>query len=251
MIGDIHGRDARATSRKKTCWLCLEGLESRLLLSAVAPTAFEQYMVELINRARANPPTEAESYGIDSNEGIAANTISTDPKPPVASNEKLVVAAHTYSQWVLDNDTFSHTGEDDIDPKQRTIDAGFEFRSSQKSVGNISLLGSASPVTDLTSEIEQMHETLFVDDTTRNRTHRPTILDEQLTQIGVGLASGDYYDFDPVAATQDFAQSGTDLFLTGVVYDGSLSVGTGDDSIRLAKDWTKSRSLRWAVGSRR
>ena len=33
----------------------VERLEARLLMSAVAPTVYEQYLLELVNRARANP----------------------------------------------------------------------------------------------------------------------------------------------------------------------------------------------------
>jgi len=40
----------------------VEKLETRRLLSVVYPTAYEQYAVELINRARANPTAEATRY---------------------------------------------------------------------------------------------------------------------------------------------------------------------------------------------
>ena len=40
------------------------------------PTAYEQYFLELVNRARANPGGEAARLGIDLNQGLAAGTIS-------------------------------------------------------------------------------------------------------------------------------------------------------------------------------
>lgn len=49
---------------------------------AVEPSAYDQYMLELVNRARANPVAEASRWGLsDLNEGVSiANTISTTPK---------------------------------------------------------------------------------------------------------------------------------------------------------------------------
>src|SRR6185436_5686566 len=46
------------------------------------PTAAEQYQLELINRARANPVAEATAFGIGLNEGLLTIIISSDPKPP-------------------------------------------------------------------------------------------------------------------------------------------------------------------------
>ena len=60
--------------------IAAEPLESRTLLSAVLPSNLEQYMLELMNRARANPSAEAARYGIDLNEGLPAGTISAAPK---------------------------------------------------------------------------------------------------------------------------------------------------------------------------
>lgn len=71
----------------------LETLEQRLLLSA-GPTVYEQYLLSLVNRARANPAGEAALYGIDLNEGVPADElISTAPKQPLAFNPYLNSAA--------------------------------------------------------------------------------------------------------------------------------------------------------------
>ena len=45
-----------------------EPLEPRRLFAAAYPTNFEQYMVELINRGRADPVAEAHRYNIALNE---------------------------------------------------------------------------------------------------------------------------------------------------------------------------------------
>src|SRR5881397_193855 len=87
----------------------VERLEPRRLLSAVTPSDVEQYMVELINRARSNPAAEASRFGIDLNEGLPAGTISPDAKQPLAINPYLTDSARSHSQWMIDNDVFSHT----------------------------------------------------------------------------------------------------------------------------------------------
>ena len=63
----------------RSIFRALEALEARRHLTAT-PTNDEQYMLELINRARANPAAEAATYGIDLNEGLSAGTISSAAK---------------------------------------------------------------------------------------------------------------------------------------------------------------------------
>src|SRR5690606_20183050 len=76
------------------------------------PTEEEVLVVELINRARFDPAAEAARYNMGLNDGIAAtDTISADRKAPLAHNLLLVRAARDHSQWMLDSDVFSHTGE--------------------------------------------------------------------------------------------------------------------------------------------
>ena len=63
-----------------------EQLEDRRLLAAIQMTAQEQLLVELINRARANPEAEAARFGIPLNEDLEPGEISSDPKQPLAPN---------------------------------------------------------------------------------------------------------------------------------------------------------------------
>jgi hypothetical protein len=75
-------------------------VESRRLLSAT-PSDFEQYLLQLINRARANPAGEAASLGIDLNAGLPAGTISSAPLPPLAFNTDLIQSAQDYTTSLL------------------------------------------------------------------------------------------------------------------------------------------------------
>ncbi len=91
------------------------------------PSDYEQYLLELINRARSDPASEAARYGIDLNEGLSPGTISSDPKQPLAVNPDLVEGARAHSQWMIDNDVFSHTGANGSAPGDRMAAAGYVF----------------------------------------------------------------------------------------------------------------------------
>ena len=58
-----------------------------------APTDHEQYVLEMINRARLDPLGEAARYGIDLNQGLSGGTLNGTPKQPLAFNPKLIDAA--------------------------------------------------------------------------------------------------------------------------------------------------------------
>ena len=63
-------------------------------------------MVELINRARANPSAEAARFGIDLSEGLRnGEVITTDPKQPLAINFNLK-AEITYQNGFVRTWTF-------------------------------------------------------------------------------------------------------------------------------------------------
>src|SRR5207249_12138028 len=79
----------------------VEPLESRTLLSTVTPTAEEQFMLELINRARALPAVEAQRYHVALNEGLSPHTLSNSPRQPLTFNANLISAARQHSQWML------------------------------------------------------------------------------------------------------------------------------------------------------
>src|SRR5260221_9525019 len=73
-----------------------------------APSDDEQLLLELINRARANPQAEAMRYSIDLNEGITSSFIAPEPRPPVAFNKFLLKSTRQHSQWMVDVDKLDH-----------------------------------------------------------------------------------------------------------------------------------------------
>lgn len=91
------------------------------------PTEYEQLMLELINRARADPLGEAARLGIGLNDGLPAGSISGEPKQALAFNAILISAARGHSQWMLDVDQFSHTGVNGSSPGDRMSAASYPF----------------------------------------------------------------------------------------------------------------------------
>ena len=195
----------------------IELLEPRRLMSVTQPTAAEQYMLELINSARANPAAEAASLGIDLNEGLAAGTISTDPKQPVAFNPSLIDAARAHDAWMIQNNTFAHN-EGSIDPGAQMRAAGYPFSGSWSWGQNIAFRGQTPDAPPLVPTVRQEEQDLFIDRSEPGRGHRLNLLSPDFKELGVGVATGAFQGYNSVLATQDFAYEGGDSFLTGVAY---------------------------------
>src|SRR5215217_3300694 len=72
------------------------------------PSNAEQYLVELINRARSDPAAEAARYGIDLNEGLRPGTLSPAPRAPLPFNPNLIKAAPIIQNGYCHNIHFLH-----------------------------------------------------------------------------------------------------------------------------------------------
>ena len=205
---------------------------------AKQPTAQEVLVVELINRARANPEAEAMRYGIGLNDGISGTTITAAPKPPLAHNVLLIDSARKHSQWMLDADIFSHTGINNSEPTDRMLAAGYSFTGSWMSGENIAWGGTSAPTVNLTSYALAHHEGLF-----KSPGHRLNILEANFREVGVGQKQG-YFVYEgnnylSSMLTQNFARSGSSFYLTGVVYSDAnnndfYDVGEGLSGISIS-----------------
>src|SRR6185295_3297680 len=71
--------------------------------SAPRPNASEQYMIEILNRTRADPAGEAARFGIDLHEGLAPGTLTSEPREPLAVNFELNASARDHNA-----DLFAH-----------------------------------------------------------------------------------------------------------------------------------------------
>lgn len=197
---------------------------------ASEPTALEQLLLELVNRERLDPAAEAARLGIDLNDGLAAGTISTSTKAPLAFNTALIDAARGHSAWMLETDSFSHTGIGGTQPKDRMEEAGYGFTGSWSARENIGVLSTTGPV-DAAATMAQHVAGLFL-----SANHRVNTLAEEVREIGIGELQGvftsDGVDYTSSMVTENFALSGTNIFLTGVLYTDSdsnsfYSIGEG------------------------
>src|SRR5215208_2812156 len=199
-----------------------------------APSALEQYMLELINVERRKAGAQPLAFHGDLNE-----------------------AADAHTAWMLGTDTFSHTGSGGSTATQRMTAAGYDFEGSWGSAENIAWASLRTP-SGLRDEVDLLHSNLM-----DSPGHRTNLLNDTYREIGIGFATGHYQRWDSAFVTQDFARTITGPILTGVAFDdrdgdhvydpgeglGGLSVtvvsGAGT---RLATTTTTIRWLRHRVG---
>jgi Ca2+-binding RTX toxin-like protein len=186
-------------------------------------TAAEQYLLELINRARLDPLAEAQRYGIALNQGLAPGTIDGTAKQVLAPNELLNQAASSHSLWMLANDQFTHSYADasyadgNNDPGDRMRAAGYTFTGSWTWGENLAWSGTTGTI-NLNTAIDQHHQGLFL-----SPGHRTNLMNEPFREIGIGQEAGVFTsggtNWNASMLTEKFAKSGNDVFVTGVVYD--------------------------------
>ena len=202
-------------------------------------SAAEQYLLELINRARLDPQAEAARYGLSLNAGLATGTISATPVQVLAHNPELEQASLAHSQWMLDTNTFSHDGAGGSDPGERIEAAGYELRGSWTWRENLAWTGTTGSI-DLGAAIEEHHEGLY-----RSAGHRVNTFASDIREIGVGQVVGQFTQngstFNASMLTLNFAGTGTENFITGVAYadrdgDDFYSIGEGQSGIQIRAD---------------
>ncbi|TVS18735.1 MAG: hypothetical protein EA424_10285 [Planctomycetaceae bacterium] len=220
------GRSNRRPSRFRRCRLSLELLEDRRLLSVtassagIAPSANEQYLLELINRGRADPSAEAARYNIGLNAGLPSGTISTTPKQPLAFSPLLNTAARGHSQWMIDTNNFSHTGQGGSNAGARIQAAGYQFVGAWGWAENISWKGTTAPASTINyiEYLNDRHADLY-----SRPGHRVNQMHDSYREVGLGVVQGRFTSgsttYNALMITENFAVSGTSVFLTGVVYD--------------------------------
>ncbi|BCH14707.1 CAP domain-containing protein [Mesorhizobium sp. L-2-11] len=153
-------------------------------------SAHEQYLLELINAARAKAGVQ-----------------------PLAFDNDLSEAAEGHSRWMLATDTFSHTGSGGSSPTQRMKAAGYTLAGSWATGENIAWATTRSPA-GYNDEIQLLHNNLM-----NSSGHRANILNANFREVGLGFEVGDYRGRSSGFVTENFAKTGSDLFLTGVAID--------------------------------
>jgi len=198
-------------------------------MKMAALNAYEQLLLELINRARLDPAGEAARLGISLNAGLAAGTISSTPKPALAPNSDLVTAARGHSQHMINVDKFAHQDIGDGTPTSRMQSAGYILTGSWRTGENISWIGTTGTANAIQFTME-IADNLFL-----SAGHRVNTLSEQFREVGTGVVQGRFSiegtTYNAVMATENFALSGSKVFVSGVAYndtDGDAFYDVGE-----------------------
>ncbi|NOT71846.1 MAG: hypothetical protein HOP09_11390 [Hyphomicrobium sp.] len=176
-------------------------------------TAYEQLLLELMNRARLDPLGEAARLGIDLNAGLAPGTITSATKQALAPNNSLVTASRAHSQHMINTDKFNHDGIGDGTPTSRMTAAGYTLTGTWMTGENIAWTGTTGTA-DMLSFTTQIADNLF-----RSAGHRENTLNGGFREAGTGVVSGTFTttrDWNAVMATENFGLSGSKVFVSGV-----------------------------------
>ncbi|EKE44523.1 type I secretion target repeat protein [Oceaniovalibus guishaninsula JLT2003] len=175
-----------------------------------AATEFEHYMLGLVNAARAE-------------HGLGALKMELN----------LNLSADRHSDWVLETDTFSHTGVEGTKATERIEAAGFDLSGGWATGENLAIQ-SLNDDGSWFDEIDDMFDSLM-----KSPGHRANILSDKYTHVGIGIDDGAFaFDKfntrDSLMVTQNFGMThGTvDLDLLGGDKADRLTGGTGDDHLR-------------------
>jgi hypothetical protein len=153
-------------------------------------TAFEQYLLELVNQERGRAGVQPLAFDGDLNE-----------------------AADAHNQWMIATDSFSHTGSGGSSPGQRMADAGYVFSGSWTWGENIAWATTRSP-SGFQDEVQLLHTNLM-----NSPGHRANLLSDSFREVGLGFEIGEYAGRQAAFVTENFARTGGSLFLTGVAFD--------------------------------
>lgn len=153
-------------------------------------SANEQYLLELINADRAKAGAQ-----------------------PLAFDNDLSEAAEGHSKWMLAADVFSHTGSGGSSSTQRMKAAGYALQGSWATGENIAWATTRAP-TGYQDEVKLLHTNLM-----NSSGHRANLLNPNFREVGLGVEVGDYRGRSSAFVTQDFAKTGSAVFLTGVAFD--------------------------------
>ncbi len=224
------------------------------------PSNDEQYILELINRARMDPAGEGRRLAaltdplvLQEYAFFAVNTAilqsdfaSYTPKPPLAMNPSLMAAARRLG---LDEGTRGfqgHTGSDGSTTPGRLADAGYLFQAYGENT--FTMVESAF----------FSHAAFNVDWGVPDLAHRQLIMNLVPTlptfrEIGVSLVPATVPKFGPLVVSHEFGLASKTPFATGVVYtdndhDGFYTPGEGTGGVRVSSPQSGYNTTTGAAG---
>lgn len=221
------------------------------------PTPQEQLVLEMINRARADPGAEGARLGINLGEGLSPQEAARlGKRPPLAFHAALLASARAHAQDMQTRSFFTHVNPEGLGPAERARRAGYAgFRMSENIAAGSSLtLHTAAYLQDL----------LMIDADIEGRGHRKNLLDLSAStppppffrDVGIAYRSSPEANFQGFRAflVQDFGRRPeSPPMLVGVIYDdadgdGFYDPGEGLAGVRISHDQGASFALTSASG---
>ena len=203
------------------------------LYSIGNPTNEEQYYLELINRARANPPGEGTRLAATTDPSVLGAYASfgvnlvlmqaqfavISSAPPLSMNATLMAAARAHSQNMLQNNYQGHNGPDG---SLTTRLQGYTAGANGYSLGENVYAYSKSVFYGHAGFEVDWGGTVATGGMQSPPGHRDNIHSTGFREVGVGVvlgSNGGSGGVGPQLVTQDFGSVGGLLpFVTGVVY---------------------------------
>jgi hypothetical protein len=238
------------------------------LYSIGDPTNEEQYYLELINRARANPTAEGLRLATTTDSNVLsayssfgvnlvlmqAQFVLLPPAPPLSMNATLTTAARAHSQDMLQNNYQGHSGPDgSLTTRLQNYTAGANGWSIGENVYAYSKsvwYGHAGFEVDWGGSVAS-------GGMQSPPGHRQNIHSTTFREVGIGVvlgSNGGSGGVGPQLVTQDFGMvGGLPPFVTGVVYrdlngDGFYEPGEGVGGVTVTVSNTNSYAVTTSSG---
>ncbi|MCX7088136.1 MAG: CAP domain-containing protein [Methylococcales bacterium] len=218
------------------------------------PSNNEQAHLEMLNRARAAPLTEAQRLQIDLFEGVPSGSIQSTAVQPLSSNALLLSIAKNHSADMLKQGYFAHNDLTGLSPFARMSAVNYAYQTAGE---NIAWQGTTGAI-DQAATALKLHDSLFIDKDVSGRGHRVNILNAAYREVGVGLAFGTFsqsgYSYNAGMVTTDFGTRSSDKpIILGVVYndknsDQFYTAGEGLANIAVALSASNSTQTASAGG---
>ncbi len=202
------------------------------------PSSQEQYLLELINAARANPAAEGQmlanatdpeilryyQYYHVSTSQLVSDFNGYAAKPPLAFNSQLNASSRGQSLYMAAAGVQSHNSADGTTFDQRITAQGYQWSG----IGENIYAYAENPFFG--------HVGLLADWGVPSLDHRANVMNDDpqyptFREIGISCVPSSIKDFGPLVITEDFGtpRDSTVAYLTGVVYQDSNKSGGYDE----------------------
>ena len=121
--------------------------------------------------------------------------------PGLVLDVNLDRSAEGHSDWMLDTDTFSHTGRGASTPTERIEWAGYDLDGTWATGENIAWQSERGEE-GIEDDIRDLHDALM-----NSPSHRAAILSPDYEEVGFGIQTGGFDGYDAIMVTQHFASS--------------------------------------------